>query len=112
MSFDKDFEAAFAFAFANSFGEPMDYAGPGGSPTVSAVPVVYNEDHEALDAGEYGAMRAPKKTGRAFRQAFVDAGVTPVKGGTFTRASGAVLTLAQAPEGPDSAGEYRFDFGA
>lgn len=111
MSFDQQFEAAFGPAWGAAGGEPMDYAGPGGSPVVQAVPVTYTEDREPLDAGEYGSMVAIKRTGSAFRAPFVAAGVTPVKGGTFTRTSGEVLTIAQAPEGPDSAGEYRFNFG-
>ncbi len=106
MSFDNDFEAAFASAFANSFGEPMDYAGPGGAPTVSAVPVVLNESQADLDAGEgLGRMRVDALTGSAFRSAFGD--VEPVSGGVFTRASGVRLRIAHAPS-LDTVGEWTF----
>ena len=90
----------------------MDYAGPGGSPVVLAVPVILDDPTEPLNAGEFGSMRAARRTGTAFRKAFLAAGVEPVKGGTFTRSSGAVLTLSEAPTGPDSVGQYTFDFGA
>jgi hypothetical protein len=111
-TFDSDFETAFGEASGATFGEPMDYAGPGGSPVVLAVPVILDDTTEPLDAGSgFGAMRAARRTGTAFRKAFLAAGVEPVKGGTFTRSSGAVLTLSEAPTGPDSVGQYSFDFG-
>jgi len=111
MSFDQQFEAAFAPAWAGQ-AEAMTYTGPGGSPVVPDVPVTFNEDREGLDGGQgYGKMVARKRTGSAFRARFVAAGEAPEKGGTFTRANGAVLKIGQPPEGPDSAGEYRFDFG-
>jgi hypothetical protein len=114
MTFDASFETAFSAAFGDAMGEPMDYAGPGGTPVALAVPVVLDDSVEQLDGGEYGRMVAPRRTGRAFRSGFKDSSgalIKPVKGGTFTRTSGAVLTIAQAPTGPDSVGEYRFDFG-
>ena len=89
----------------------MDYAGPGGSPVVLAVPVTLDDSMEAVNAGEFGQMRAPRRTGTAFRKPFLEKGVEPVKNGTFTRSSGAVLTLSEAPTGPDSVGQYTFDFG-
>jgi|GEM_PF-6305838 hypothetical protein len=112
MSFDSQFEAAFAPAWGATGAEPMTYTGPGGSPVVTEVPVTYNEDREGLDGGDgYGKMVARKRTGSAFRTRFVEQGVKPEKNGTFTRESGAILKIGQPPEGPDSAGEYRFDFG-
>ncbi|WP_375549452.1 hypothetical protein ABWI01_03415 [Oceanicaulis alexandrii] len=98
-------------ASGTTFGEPMDYAGPGGSPVVLAVPVILDDTTEPLDAGQFGQMRAARRTGTAFRKLFLEKGVAPVKNGTFTRSSGEVLTLSEAPTGPDSVGQYTFDFG-
>lgn len=111
-SFDTAFEAAFGPAWGATGAEPMTYTGPSGSPVIANVPVTLNEDREPLNAGgEFGGMVATRREGRAFRAPFVAANVKPLKGGTFSRAGGAVLKIGQPPEGPDEAGEYRFDFG-
>lgn len=111
--FDRQFEDDFGKAWGETGAELMTYTGPGGAPVVTDVPVTLDETREDPGgaAAAFGGQVARKRTGSAFRSRFMEEAAVPVQDGTFTCADGSILRIGAAPEGPDSAGEYHFDFG-